>query len=92
MALIRGSRGLFPCPICFVPLDKQSDLTQVYDLRTARDSQNTLKAADELEYNYQRELILKAKGLRYIKASGNTFDLGILIRKKFCIECFLANA
>lgn len=34
MSLIRGIRGLYPCPICLVPKDKLSDLSQTYELRT----------------------------------------------------------
>jgi hypothetical protein len=93
MALIRGAQGKFPCPICFIPKDEQSDLTQVYDLRTAKDTQKTLKAADALEHGTAKEALLKSKGLRYIKVSGNSSDLGhLLTTRNLYIECLLAYA
>lgn len=39
MSLIRGIKSLFPCPICLVPRDKLSDLSQVYELRTQKNSE-----------------------------------------------------
>jgi hypothetical protein len=67
MALIRGSGGLCPCPICLIPKDKQSDLSISYTLRTAKDTQNVLKRADACNYDYEKQDLLKPLGLRYIK-------------------------
>jgi hypothetical protein len=60
-------KGLCPCPICHVPIEKQSDLTSIYPLRTATETQKFLKHADSLEYGYEKNEFLKNKGLHYIK-------------------------
>jgi hypothetical protein len=92
MALIRGLRGNFPCPICLVPQDMQHDLTLTYDLRTAKDTQRILKDADKLQYGYQREELVKSKGLRYIKASLKFSLLKFTDDANTCIECILVHA
>lgn len=67
MSLIRGVKGLCPCPICLVPKEKQADLSVSYPLRTEKDTRHLLKQADSCQFGYQRENILKNHGLRYIK-------------------------
>lgn len=65
MALIRGEKGLYPCPICLVPRSQQSDLSTFHTLRTADHTKSiyeaglTLTAAD-------REELLKSEGLRNV--------------------------
>ncbi|KAJ7687097.1 hypothetical protein B0H17DRAFT_1302090 [Mycena rosella] len=66
MALIRGLMGLYPCPICFVPWNEQSDLTTENPLRTGTESQEILKNARAQRLLREREEILKDHGLRDI--------------------------
>ena len=65
MALIRGLGSLRPCPICFVPDDMLSDLTETYPLRTAAE---TKKLVEEVRApgvsSAEREERLKAAGVR----------------------------
>jgi hypothetical protein len=68
MALIRGLRGLCPCPKCHVPKDKLSDLTQKHKLRTARGTQNIFESAVGLGATAWEE-IFKKHSLRDIKVS-----------------------
>ncbi|KAJ6542460.1 hypothetical protein DFH09DRAFT_1249393 [Mycena vulgaris] len=76
MALIRGLQGLYPCPICFVPWDQQSDLSTAHPLRTGIESQRILEEARETRTVAEREEILKDHGLRDVKNAfwelGNT--------------------
>ncbi|KAJ6569359.1 hypothetical protein B0H19DRAFT_939007 [Mycena capillaripes] len=64
MSLIRGLGGLYPCPMCFVPKDKQSDLSLEFPLRTGKDSERIVIEAREQRLLGEREAMLKAKGLR----------------------------
>lgn len=66
MALIRGLKGKFPCPICLVPQDKQS-ANRVFTLRTSRDSQHVLRAARAKRTEKEREEDLKACSLRNVE-------------------------
>jgi hypothetical protein len=75
MSLIRGVKGLCPCPICLVPKEKQADLSVSYPLRTAKDTMKILREADSCQYAYQREDILKSHGLRNVKVK---FQMSIL--------------
>jgi len=68
MALIRGLRGLCPCPKCLIPHDKLSDLSQKYELYTARTTQDIFKSAAGLKAA-ARDDIFKKHGLRDIKVS-----------------------
>jgi hypothetical protein len=43
MALIRGTQGNFPCLICLVLRDDQSDLTKVYVIQTSKQSKDLYK-------------------------------------------------
>lgn len=67
MALIRGTGCLWPCPICLVPWDMQSNLIEFHPLCTAKGTQKILKQVDKLQYDYKKEEILKDEGLRHIK-------------------------
>lgn len=63
MALIRGSKGHFPCPICLVPKLELGDLATRYALRTAKDTQNLVQAARGLTAAVGEDL-LKTQSVR----------------------------
>ncbi|KAJ7824744.1 hypothetical protein B0H14DRAFT_3110853 [Mycena olivaceomarginata] len=65
MALIRGLRALYPCPICYVKRDEQSELSKHADLRTSKESKDTVMQARELNAE-DREELLKSRGLRNV--------------------------
>ncbi|KAF7334738.1 hypothetical protein MSAN_02372200 [Mycena sanguinolenta] len=65
MALIRGLRGLHPCPICLVKSEDQSDLSKTPELRTAEKAQEAVQKARRLKGEAGEE-ILKNMGLRKI--------------------------
>ncbi|KAJ7720432.1 hypothetical protein B0H16DRAFT_1432379 [Mycena metata] len=65
MALIRGLRGLYPCPICFVKAEQQSDLAVTSDLRTAHHAQAAVEKARTLSAE-RAEQSLKHLGLRNV--------------------------
>lgn len=65
MALIRGLKGLCPCPKCLIPQDKLSDFTQKYDLRTAESTQKSFEEAKSLGVTAKQEF-LKQYGLRNV--------------------------
>lgn len=69
MSLTRGVRSLWPCPVCLVPHNKLSDTSCRYPLRTSRDSQAVLAAAQAKETAEEREEVLKGYGLRDIPVS-----------------------
>ncbi|KAJ7500378.1 hypothetical protein B0H11DRAFT_2155479 [Mycena galericulata] len=66
MALIRGLRGLYPCPICFVKSDEQSDVTIVPEFRSSKHSQEAVQRARTLNAE-GREDLLKGLGLRNVE-------------------------
>ena len=66
MALIRGTGGKCPCPICLVPANKLSDLSEKYTLRTAEDTQTILDEAHALVYAEDREDLLKSYAIRNV--------------------------
>ena len=64
MALTRGVKGLFPCPVCLVPQSEQSDLTKSYKLRTAEESKSiVVKALKEPNASRQNQMT-KLQSLR----------------------------
>ncbi|KAJ7764640.1 hypothetical protein DFH07DRAFT_738222 [Mycena maculata] len=67
MALIRGLQGLYPCPICFVPWQEQSDLSVEHPRRTAKGSEEILEKARAQKTAAGREEILKDNGLRDVE-------------------------
>jgi hypothetical protein len=69
MALIRGVRSLFPCPICLVPQDLQWDLSKEFPLRTQADSRNIFLEAMDKPNVEQRDAHLKKYGLRAVEVS-----------------------
>ena len=66
MALIRGLRGLCPCPKCLVPKDQLSDLTQEHILRTGQGVQDLFSEAADLGA-VDKNNLLKQQGLRDIE-------------------------
>ena len=69
MALIRGLRGKYPCPICFV---KQEDMWNLLDespLYTTELSVKIVLEARQKVTKTQAEEILKNAGLRNINVS-----------------------
>lgn len=67
MSLIRGLKGLFPCPICLVPQDSQADASKTYQLRTQQQSEDIFHLAEAERRVEDREKILKQYSLRYVK-------------------------
>jgi hypothetical protein len=59
MALIRGYRGLCPCPVCLIPSAKLDDIHATAPMRDMEESQKIVADGDEEQ--------LKAQGLRPIK-------------------------
>ncbi|KAJ7088189.1 hypothetical protein C8R44DRAFT_836122 [Mycena epipterygia] len=66
MTLIRGLQALYPCPICFVPWNEQSDLSTEHPLRTGAESQHILRDARAKRTVAEREKILQDHGLRNV--------------------------
>ncbi|KZP04009.1 hypothetical protein FIBSPDRAFT_904596 [Athelia psychrophila] len=71
MTLIRGLRGLRPCPKCLIPKEALSDLSQDHELRTAAKTSQLLEEVANMSVG-NREEKLKAQGLRPVK---NVFHL-----------------
>lgn len=67
MTLTRGVNGLYPCPVCLVPKNEQSDLTKDHTLRTAEDTQKICEDAKAMRTETDREKILKSRGIRLIE-------------------------
>ncbi|KAJ7456424.1 hypothetical protein B0H11DRAFT_1739288, partial [Mycena galericulata] len=67
MARIRGLQGLYPCPICFVPWNEQSDLSTEHPKRTAMGSEKILGDAGAERTAAGREEVLKDHGLRDVE-------------------------
>jgi hypothetical protein len=97
MALIRGGKSLFPCPICLVPHDKLVDISCPWPKRSKEDTEmlvenaaNHQKAADAAEE-------LKNHGLRPIRVEFLLYYMLIQmiysssIRTRFGILIFLIH-
>jgi len=67
MALIRGTKSLWPCPVCLVPKDKLSDTMNSHPRRTSSQSQAILAAAREKGSAEEKEGVLKQYGLRDVE-------------------------
>ncbi|ETW76940.1 hypothetical protein HETIRDRAFT_328617 [Heterobasidion irregulare TC 32-1] len=67
MALIRGARGKCPCPICLVPDNMLSDLSQDFPLRTSENSQDIFKEAMMMATVLEKEELLKQYSLRGVE-------------------------
>ncbi|KAJ6559581.1 hypothetical protein B0H19DRAFT_1069323 [Mycena capillaripes] len=66
MSLIRGLQGYYPCPMCFVPHDAQSDLSSEHPLRTDKGSEQIITEARALRTPGEREEMLKGRVLRNV--------------------------
>ena len=69
MALIRGSKGLYPCPVCLVPKGELADLSKTFELRTKENMKAIYEQASDANTAGEKEIILKAYSLRDIKVS-----------------------
>ncbi|KAF9490004.1 hypothetical protein BDN71DRAFT_1525388 [Pleurotus eryngii] len=67
MTAIRGIKGLYPCPVCLVPQDKQGDHTERYDLRSTESMQEIFEDARSQTTREAEEGLLKAVSLRPIE-------------------------
>lgn len=67
MALIRGVKGLFPCPICLVPQDQLSDLSETFPLRTQQESEALFHNAQEMRTQEEKEKLMKSQSLRMVE-------------------------
>ncbi|KAG1856191.1 hypothetical protein C8R48DRAFT_749169 [Suillus tomentosus] len=66
MALIRGVKGKFPCPVCLVPQDEQS-VNRVFVLRTSCNSQQVLCTVRGKHTEKEKEEALKAYSVRNVE-------------------------
>jgi hypothetical protein len=69
MALIRGVRSHFPCPVCLVPQDLQWDLSKEFDLRTQAASEKIFLEAMDKPNAEQRDAHLKKYSLRAVEVN-----------------------
>src|SRR5882757_8716490 len=69
MALIRGGRGMCPCPVCLVPILEQRNITTQYPLRTAVQTKNLIEQTKSKRTEAEKEEILKAHGIRAVSVS-----------------------
>lgn len=76
MALIRGVRGLCPCPICLVRNTKLSDVHTICERRTADTAQSIVE--DTTTSKTEKDEQLKPLGLRCISVR-NTSGLTVII-------------
>lgn len=80
MALIRGTKGLCPCPVCLVPHKALHALNEEYPRWTAEDSRNTVKLARATKSTKDADKLLKSKGLRGINVCLYLFDPSLLVQ------------
>ncbi|TFK20498.1 hypothetical protein FA15DRAFT_599615 [Coprinopsis marcescibilis] len=74
MAMIRGIKGLFPCPVCLVPREEQSDLSKSWRLRTTPWMQQVFM--DTVGMTKEgRNNVLKGYGLRAVENAFWSFEL-----------------
>ncbi|THH16568.1 hypothetical protein EUX98_g9282 [Antrodiella citrinella] len=67
MALIRGVKSLYPCPICLVPHNELANLRKSYPLRTAKQSQQVVEAARQMDTKAEGEELLVQYSLRDVE-------------------------
>lgn len=82
IALIRGLRGLLPCPICTIRQEDLWDLLNISPLRTTQMSRQILEEARGQRLVAQKEEILKHAGLRDIEVC-NTIYLNLFTKYLF---------
>ncbi|KAF8900821.1 hypothetical protein CPB84DRAFT_1815310 [Gymnopilus junonius] len=69
MALIHGLQSYAPCPVCLIPGDELSNLSQAFELRTVEKMKQIYQEAQKMNAASKEEL-LKKYGLRDVE---NTF-------------------
>lgn len=74
MALIRGLKGKFPCPVCLVPQDEQSVLA-THEFRTRHQSEDVLRTARLKPSEKEKEAHLKAFSLRNVEVCSSCCDI-----------------
>ena len=79
MALIWGSNGPCPCPVCLVPLEKQHYPSTKWKPCDINETQDLIKAAKQGKHS-QWELLLKEQGLH---------KLAVFIKVDIILECIL---
>lgn len=72
MALIRGLNSHRPCPVCLIPGDCLSDLSETYPLRTTETMRAIYEEAQEARTVVEKQELLKEYGLRNVKVSQDT--------------------
>ncbi|TFK19099.1 hypothetical protein FA15DRAFT_709284 [Coprinopsis marcescibilis] len=74
MAMIRGIRSLFPCPVCMIPAEEQSDLSKLWPLRTMAWMEKVYRETIGMSKE-NRNKALKAFGLRAVENVFWQFEL-----------------
>ncbi|KAF9554728.1 hypothetical protein CPC08DRAFT_696425 [Agrocybe pediades] len=67
MALNRGNKANFPCPVCLVPKDSIPDLSKTFDLRTNKSMEEAYNRSAQGMNATDREELLKSLGIRDVK-------------------------
>jgi hypothetical protein len=63
---ILGSKSLYPCPICLVPKNKQSELGHTWPARTKESTDALVTKASLQQTKTARKNTLASQSLRYI--------------------------
>jgi len=66
MALTRGVKALYPCPVCLVPREELSNVSQSFPLRTTSRMREIWEEGQRLNLG-EREAHLKQFGLRDVQ-------------------------
>ena len=69
MALIQGSNGLCPCPVCLVPKNEQRNISGTYPLRIAANIKMLVDKAENCQTEAEKEEILKTEGIHSVSVS-----------------------
>ena len=86
MALIRGSNGLCPCPVCLIPSEKQHDPLTKGNPCNMNETQDLIKAA-KLGKCSQWEPLLKEQGVRKLEVTLINFTVSDEVN--IILECIL---
>jgi hypothetical protein len=88
MALIHGEKGKFPCPICLVRKDQQSDLTTTHKLCIAEDACEICEHGLTLLAAMHEEL-LQSYGMQNVAVSTVVCRVDDIVDLLACQEHFL---
>ncbi|KIJ07425.1 hypothetical protein PAXINDRAFT_164593 [Paxillus involutus ATCC 200175] len=74
MTLIRGVRSKFPCPVCLIPREEilNAAISGPYERRKRENVVKTLEEARSQERADEKEVVLRAQGLRDVDNAFNT--------------------